>query len=60
LVAKGFKQRYGLDYEDTSRHVVKAATVRLVLSIAVSRAWILRQPDVKNAFFMAFWRSKYI
>jgi histone deacetylase 1/2 len=50
LVAKGFKQRYGIDYEDTFSMVVKAATVRLILSIAVSNGWSLRQLDVKNAF----------
>ena len=50
LVAKGFKQRYGLDYEDTFSPVVKSATIRLVLSLAVSRGWSLRQLDVKNAF----------
>jgi histone deacetylase 1/2 len=50
LVAKGFKQRYGLDYEDTFSHVVKIITIRLVLSISVSRGWSLRQLDVKNAF----------
>jgi hypothetical protein len=50
LVAKGFKQRYGIDYEDTFSPVVKAATVRIVLSIVVSRGWTLRQLDVQNAF----------
>jgi histone deacetylase 1/2 len=50
VVAKGFKQRYGIDYEDTFSPVVKAATIRIVLSIAVSRGWCLRQLDVQNAF----------
>lgn len=50
LVPKGFKQRYGIDYEDTFSPVVKIATIRLVLSIAISRGWCLRQLDVQNAF----------
>jgi hypothetical protein len=50
LVAKGFKQQYGIDYEDTFSLVVKIATVRLVLSLAVARGWCLRQLDVQNAF----------
>jgi hypothetical protein len=50
LVAKGFKQRYGIDYEDTFSHVVKDATIRVVLSLAVSQGWSLRQLDVHNVF----------
>jgi hypothetical protein len=50
LVAKGYKQRNGIDYEDNFIPVIKSATIRLVLSIAVSRGWTIRQLDVQNAF----------
>jgi hypothetical protein len=50
LFAKGYKQRYGIYYENTFSPVVKAATIRIILSIAVSHGWSLRQLDVKNAF----------
>jgi hypothetical protein len=50
LVAKGFKQRYEIDYEDIFSLVVKMATIRIILSIVVSRNWCLRQLDVQNTF----------
>ena len=37
LVTKGFKQRYGIDYDDTFSPVIKPANIRLILSIAISR-----------------------
>jgi hypothetical protein len=50
LVAKGYKQRYDIDCLETYSHVVKPATVRIILSLAVSQGWSLRQIDIQNAF----------
>ena len=50
LVAKGFHQQPGIDYDETFSHVVKPATIRIVLSLVVSNHWPVRQLDVKNAF----------
>jgi hypothetical protein len=37
LVAKGFKRRYGIYYEDIFSSIVKAATIRIVLLIEVTK-----------------------
>ncbi|KAJ9566493.1 LOW QUALITY PROTEIN: hypothetical protein OSB04_002459 [Centaurea solstitialis] len=50
LVAKGYHQQHGIDFDETFTPVVKPATIRTVLTLAVSRHWSLRQLDVKNAF----------
>ncbi|KAK1416517.1 hypothetical protein QVD17_32308 [Tagetes erecta] len=50
LVAKGFHQQYGRDYFDTFSPVTKPATIRIVLSLALSKGWPLRQLDINNAF----------
>lgn len=50
LVAKGFTQTYGVDYQETFAHVAKPNTIRILLSVAVNLKWPLFQLDVKNAF----------
>jgi hypothetical protein len=50
LVARGFQQTAGLDYDETFSPVVKASTVRIILFIVVHLNWEVRQLDINNAF----------
>ncbi|KAH1129753.1 hypothetical protein J1N35_001131 [Gossypium stocksii] len=50
LVANGCSQVPGYDFKETFSPIVKPATIRVMLTIAVSRGWHLRQVDVNNVF----------
>jgi hypothetical protein len=54
LVAKGFTQQYGVDYEETFSLVVKSATIKVILSLVISQGWVMRQLDVQNDFLHGF------
>ena len=50
LVARGFQQEEGLDYEETFASVVKPASTRILLALAAILHWRIHQADVKTAF----------
>ena len=50
LVARGFTQEYGIDYEETFAHVARLSSVRTLIVVSMARKWPLFQMDVKNDF----------
>ena len=50
LVAKYFQQTLGLDYFETFSSVVKPTIIQIILSLAISLQWPIKQLDVHNAF----------
>lgn len=53
-MAKGFHQQPGIGLKETFSPVIRPTTIRVVLSLAVTFQWPLRQLDVHNAFFNGF------
>ena len=53
LTAKGYSQREGIDYHETFAPVVKYKSLRVILSLANSLDYELKQLDVVTAFLYA-------
>jgi len=50
LVAKAFLQTPRIDYVETFSPIIKAPTIRVLLSLAVTFDWDIQQVDIFNAF----------
>ncbi|KAJ4769831.1 polyprotein [Rhynchospora pubera] len=50
LVAKAYKQKAGIDYEEVFAPVARMETIRLLISLAAQNKWNIYQMDVKSAF----------
>ena len=54
LVAQGYNQQEGIDYEETFAPVARLEAIRMLLAFACHKNFILYQMDVKNAFLNGF------
>ncbi|WVZ81677.1 hypothetical protein U9M48_029030 [Paspalum notatum var. saurae] len=54
LVAQGFYQKEGIDYEETFAPVARLEAITILLAFAASKGFKLQQMDVKSAFLNGF------
>ena len=50
LVAQGYSQVEGFDFEDSFAPTTRMTTIRVVLALAAHKQWPVFQVDVKSAF----------
>ncbi|KAF0921006.1 hypothetical protein E2562_037985 [Oryza meyeriana var. granulata] len=50
IVAKGYIQRQGIDYDEMFAPVARMESVRMLLAVAAQRGWLVHHKDVKSAF----------
>ena len=50
LVAKGFSQQHGVDYDEVFALVARLETIQLIIAFAAQKRWRIFQMDVKSAF----------
>ncbi|KAH9790788.1 hypothetical protein KPL71_003509 [Citrus sinensis] len=54
IVAKGYSQKAGTDYDEVFALVARLETIRLIISLAAQNKWKIFQMDVKCAFLNGF------
>jgi hypothetical protein len=50
LVAQGYSQKEGIDYEETFALVARLEAIRILLAFVMAKGFKLFQMDVKSAF----------
>lgn len=50
LVAQGFSQKFGVDYDEVFAPVARSTTFRLLMSVAGLRGYQVKHYDIKSAF----------
>lgn len=57
-MAKGYKQRHVIDYEEVYVLVARMETIRLLISLAAQMKWKIHQLDVKSAFLNGYLKKE--
>ncbi|GJR65697.1 retrovirus-related pol polyprotein from transposon TNT 1-94 [Tanacetum coccineum] len=60
LVAQGYNQQEGIDYDETYAPVARLESIRILLAYACALDFKLFQMDVKSAFLNGFINEEYI
>jgi hypothetical protein len=60
LVARGFMQREGIDFDDTFAPVARMESVRLLFALAAQEGWRVHHMDVKSAFLNGDLKKVYV
>lgn len=58
VVAQGFTQVEGLDYQGSFSPVAKWDTIRLLLNLTTVNHWFLHQVDINNAFLHGYLKEE--
>lgn len=53
LIAKGYVQEHGIDYDEVYSLITRLETVRLMLALSAKKKWEVHHLDVKIAFLNA-------
>src|SRR6266481_7592002 len=53
LVAQGYTQAFGIDYDNTFSPIVKLASLRIIAALAAHNDWSLQQMDINSTYFNA-------
>ena len=56
LVAKGYFQVDGVDFNEILSHMAKFITIRCILTLGMTMDWKVHQMDIKTSFLIEYWR----
>jgi hypothetical protein len=59
LMAKGYVQRVGVDFDEVFAPVARLESVRMMVALAAHEAWEVHHMDVKSAFLNGMLKEEY-